>query len=90
MATTAARKKVRLEPDDHARMQRLHEEVTGRLEEMSMIVSRTLGLDITSGKTLKWQPAGDTRLRGNVDIEIVCTPDGCGCYDYRDGTCSEC
>jgi hypothetical protein len=39
------RKRVKLSSSDRQRMTKLFEEVRGRLEEMSLIVGRNLGLD---------------------------------------------
>jgi hypothetical protein len=39
-------KRVDLRPEDRDRMQRLSEEVQGRLKEMSLIAGRTLGITL--------------------------------------------
>jgi hypothetical protein len=91
------RKRVKLSSGDRHRMTKLFEEVSGRLEEMSLIVGRNLGLDLKS-KTLKFSPAAQpARKSGRAaravefkGITIACTPTGCGCYDNDEGFCFVC
>lgn len=84
-------KPVKLADDDKHRMARLYEEIEGRLEEMALIASRTVGLAIGKDAVTQFQrEATEGEGPGGVDIEIVCTPEGCICYDYREGTCSVC
>jgi hypothetical protein len=89
-----------LSVEDASRMARLYEEVTGRLEEMALIVARNLGLETRDQMQSMFVPAGqpshqhgttpnveDVVFRG---VRIVCSPTGCGCYDYDGGVCREC
>jgi len=72
-------------------MQRLSEEVRGRLEEMALITARTLGIEVTGDTIRKFVPvAGGTDAAG-LSIEIVCAPGGpCGCYSDPPGVCEPC
>jgi len=84
---------VELAHEDRQRMARLYEEVNGRLAEMGMIVSRTLGLSEPENRTLSFQPmTQDAAIARNrfQGTKIVCTPVGCGCYDYDGGECWAC
>ena len=82
--------RVRLTQDDHARMQRLSEEIRGRLEEMALIMTRTLGIALTPEMVRRFTPLTAGSLEADVTrMEIVCAPDGatCGCYvTLDDGT----
>jgi hypothetical protein len=82
---------IRLSPEDRARMARLYEETYSRLQEMALIVARNLGMDVSQGiqPTFKKPDSqiGTQRVR---NVDIVCTPTGCGCYDYDAGTCHPC
>lgn len=81
----------RLGVEDRLRMERLYEEVRGRLQEMALVASRAVGVPLDDDARLQFRPdATRGSGPGGVDIEIVCTPDGCICYDYREGTCSVC
>jgi hypothetical protein len=85
-------KQVALHPDDLFRMQRLSEEVSGRLKEMGMIVARTLGIPVDANTVFKFEPrpAGVVfGYPGGQHINLVCTPDGsvCGCYVDPPGIC---
>lgn len=85
-----------LETEDRARMNRLYEEIQGRLTEMGLIVCRVLELD-PSDMQFKFAPTPmdsqsteepkALRFKG---IEIVCGPSGCGCYDHDAGDCFPC
>jgi hypothetical protein len=79
--------RVELRPDDRERMQRLAEEVRGRLEEMALITGRTLGIPVTRDSIRKFAPAAADQ----PVIEIVCAPNGpCGCYVDPPGVCEAC
>lgn len=52
------------------------------------IAMRTTGADTSRDYRVMFRPQ-DQRAP-DVDIEIVCTPDGCICYDYREGICVPC
>ena len=81
------RKQVELQPDDRERMQRLAEEVRGRLEEMALITGRTLGIDVGNDAIRKFAPSAEDQ----PTIEIVCAPNGpCGCYVDPPGVCEAC
>jgi hypothetical protein len=76
--------------DDRQRMQRLSEEVRARLEEMALILGRTVGMPITSEMVRKFVPAARAAQESpDVDIEIIDLPDGTSCcYDYINGVCA--
>lgn len=80
---------------DRQRMARLYEEVQGRLKEMSLIISRTLGMQLSDNTRVMLRPReGEADTPGD-HVEVHCTqmPDGhfeCGCYDYDAGTCGPC
>lgn len=96
---------VELPDADKQRMARLYEEVQGRLREMSLIVARNLGMQI-SGRTkvmlhpvdLKaapQSPSDEPTTSSNGHVEVHCTETSpghfeCGCYDYDAGTCGPC
>jgi hypothetical protein len=93
-----AQNKVKLSSSDRRRMTQLFEEVRGRLEEMSLVVGRNLKLNLAT-KELKFSPlAQPARKTGGATalvhqfkgITIVCSPDGCGCYDNDAGICFKC
>jgi len=90
--------RIKLSTNDRQRMTRLFEEVSGHLEEMSLIVGRNLRLALDSSKVVKFSPLTPPatkrgrapaviRLKGAT---IVCTPTGCGCYDNDTGICFRC
>lgn len=86
--------RIRLNDEDAARMRRLYEEISGRLEEMALVASRVLNrhLDGKTVRTLHPREHGnqkrDLQMQG---IEFVYGPDGsCGVYDYDAGTCYPC
>ncbi len=84
--------KVQLSADDRQRMQRLSEEIRARLEEMAMIFSRTMKIDLGKDAVLKFKPepvaTADPHARPLQHIEIICAPDGtCGCYVDPPGIC---
>ena len=75
-------KQAALRVDDRERMQRLSEEVESRLKEMSMIMSRNLGIELSGDAKLKYERVHPSH------IEIICAPDGtCGCYVEPPGIC---
>jgi len=86
-------------------MARLYEEVQARLTEMSLIVSRNLGMEMSRDTRVMLRPvdlrgnvalaadAGTVSPDGAVDVHCTQTSDGhleCGCYDYQTGTCGPC
>jgi hypothetical protein len=92
---------VPLSEEDRARMARLYEEVSGRLEEMALIVARTLG-KTSEGYTevafKRRKRLSDTRGQGSErraqaeeQTEVIHF-DGCGwgCYDHGQGICYPC
>jgi hypothetical protein len=96
---------VELPDADRQRMARLYEEVQGRLREMSLIVARNLGMEISERTKVMLRPvdvptdAAATRdeptTSSNGQVEVHCTETSpghfeCGCYDYRAGTCGPC
>jgi hypothetical protein len=87
--------------EDKYRMERLFEEVVGRLHEMAAITSRSLGLKLPEGYRILFVPegnqdaaAGKAALFGAgpaaARYEIVCHPDGgpCGYYDLAVAVCN--
>ncbi|MEV0537863.1 hypothetical protein [Kitasatospora sp. NPDC050463] len=85
--TDLATKQRTLAPSDQERMQRRSEEIRGRLHEMALIMGRTLEMNFESGTTLRFAPTRSTRNAAATDVEIVCSPDGCGCWVmFDDGT----
>jgi hypothetical protein len=86
--------------EDRARLELLYEEVSGRLQEMALIVGRTLGLKNSEKATYSFRHVSAKKERASqpskeqpVDFEgteIICTPAGCGCYDYDEGLCFVC
>ena len=68
-------------------MSRLYEEVTARLEEMAMITSRTLRMNPSLGFTVKFNPLSENFDAEFMAVEIISSPQGRGCYDYRAGAC---
>ncbi|MEP7021641.1 MAG: hypothetical protein ABI808_13395 [Pseudonocardiales bacterium] len=85
---SATPKRVTLSDEDRGRMQRLSEEVQGRLREMGLIMTRSLELGDRSDAVLKFLPMERAADQGGgTTIEIVCTPEGCGCYVDPPGLC---
>src|SRR4051812_41892863 len=82
-----------LPAEDRNRMSRLYEEVRVRLEEMAMITARTLKINAGRGSEVSFCPiarGAQTEFGTEFEaIKLVRTSRGCGCYDYRDGTCFE-
>ncbi len=68
-------------------MTRLYEEVLTRLEEMSMITARVLKLNSQTDFAVKFNPLSALEEHEFAAVEIVTTPGGSGCYDYREGVC---
>jgi hypothetical protein len=96
---------VELPDGDKQRMARLYEEVQGRLKEMSLIVARNLGMEISDRTRVMMRPvdvraessASDEPTTASADghVEVHCTETSpghweCGCYDYDAGTCGPC
>ena len=73
--------------EDRIRMTRLYEEVLTRLEEMSMITARALKLNGQADFAVKFNPLSGQEAHEFAAVEIVATPGGSGCYDYREGVC---
>ena len=69
-------------------MSRLYEEVRIRLEEMSMITSRTLKRIPGPGSEIRFCPLASGTEEFEV-VELVRLPRGWICYDYRQGACFE-
>jgi hypothetical protein len=88
-STSLAQKTVILPAEDRNRMSRLYEEVRIRLEEMAMITSRTLKLNSGWRAEVRFLPLASGAEVEFEAVELVCTPQRCGCYDYRQGSCFE-
>jgi hypothetical protein len=84
---SATQEPIRLPFEDRNRMTRLYEEVVARLEEMAMITARTLRMDASEGFSVKFRPLSEGDEAEFTAAEIVSTPRGCACYDYREGAC---
>lgn len=81
--------RVELIAEDRQRMRRLSEEVRGRLEEMALITSRTLGISLTKDTVRKFVTVEQAADEAHVThVEIVDYPDGThGCYtEFDDGS----
>ena len=93
MTPTDSARLVQLPEDDRVRMARLYEEVTPRLIEMALIVSRVLSLSPAEHAPLftARQPS-DRRMANmviepNVPVRLLADATGTstGCYIYSDG-----
>ena len=83
-------KPYKLEGADRARIGRLFEEITGRVQEMSAMLSRLHG---TSPHWSKVTIGPNPRATDGPGIlVVVCNEDTgeCGCYDHEAGTCGPC
>ena len=74
--------RVKLLAEDHERLQRLSEEVRGRIEEMALILARNAGIKLDASAVRKFVPqqsvAADSPV---VEVEIFDLPDGThGCH----------
>jgi hypothetical protein len=90
---------IELSESDKQRMACLYEEVQGRLKEMSLIVARTLNMEVSERSVSMMRPIGidgkasEKFREGHVEVHCTQYPDGhyeCGCYDYDTGTCGPC
>ena len=96
---------VELPDADKQRMARLYEEVQGRLREMSLIVARNLGMEISERTKVMLRPvdiradpastSDEPTTSSDDHVEVHCTETSpghfeCGCYDYDAGTCGPC
>jgi hypothetical protein len=93
---------VSLSEEDRARMARLYEGVTGRVEEMALIVARTLGKP-SQGHTevvyrrrkisfdIKRGQGSEREAMATEETEVIHF-EGCGwgCYDHGQGICYPC
>lgn len=71
-------------------MTRLYEEVQTRLEEMAMIISRTLKIQADRNAQVMFSPRALAAGAESTPVEIIRTPCGGGCYDYDQGACIQC
>jgi hypothetical protein len=75
--------------EDQYRINRLYEEIRGRLEELAMITSRASGIRLTDDTRRTFNPQPLSSDRYVVDVEIICPPPGlgdCACiYRRPDG-----
>jgi hypothetical protein len=73
--------RVQLQSDDQVRMQRLSEEIRGRVEEMALILARNAGIQLGPDAARKFQPQQTVAESDVVEVEIIDLPDGTsGCY----------
>jgi len=76
--------------EDQYRIARLYEEIRERLEEMAKIGARVAGFTLTDDMDIKFVPRPPSQDSYDVDVEIVCPPEGvgpCACiYRKADGT----
>lgn len=72
---------------DAQRMAQLSAEVAARLDEMGRIFATTTGAEL-DGVSPRYVPEPSHAARSDVTyVEIVCGPEGCGCYvTLSDGT----
>ena len=68
-------------------MARLYEEVVTRLEEMALITARTLKMNTRNEFVVTFKPVAEESRVELSAVEILRTPQGKGCYNYREGTC---
>jgi hypothetical protein len=89
VTTGTTEKRVKLTAEDRARVQRLTEEVKGRLYEVGLIMSRTLDLNITPGTLLKYEPRESTEQADEtIEVVIILLPDGTfACMQDPPGVC---
>jgi hypothetical protein len=77
-------------PEDQYRINRLYEEIQGRIEELAMITARAAGIPLTDDTVRKFEPKPLPSDSYEVDVEIICPPEGlgpCACvYRRPDGT----
>ena len=78
-----------LASEDRNRMSRLYEEVWIRLEEMAMIMSRALKMEIGREREIRFCPFASEQKLEFEAVELVRTPRARGWYDYRRGLCFE-
>jgi hypothetical protein len=73
-------------PEDKSRVNRLVEEISGRLEELALISARSAGFALTGEAVRKFAPMAQKTFAAPYYIEIVCMPDGgpCGCIVLMD------
>lgn len=71
---------------DARRMAQLSAEVAARLDEMARIFASTTGASLDNMSS-RYAPQTGTADADVTYVEIVCGPDGCGCYvTLADGT----
>ena len=72
--------------EDKSRVNRLVEEIRGRLEELALISARTAGFTLSGEAMRKFAPMAQKTFASPYYIEIVCMPDGgpCGCIVLMD------
>jgi len=80
---------VLLHAEDRHRMTRLYEEVLTRLEEMAMIATRTLGIDLEEVTDVVFTHVASGNPWDFQPVEILRGPNVSGCYDYGRGVCFE-
>lgn len=80
-----------LRGDDRARMGRLFEEITGRVQEMSSIMNRLHGTSLHWTK-FEITSSGATSGDDVGILTVICNEETneCGCYDNENGTCGPC
>jgi len=86
---------IELRPEDRERMQRLSEEVRGRLVEMALITTRTLGTELDSEATVKFLPVEfPSDKSGGLALQILGRENvegpNCMCYIDPPGVCEPC
>ncbi len=93
----ASTSRVKLAPEDTARMQRIYEEINARLVEANGIISRNLGRYTTSYSVARMTGLGASKnpivtpLARSPHPLLVCSIDGnCGYYDWESGECYSC
>jgi cyanophycinase-like exopeptidase len=82
-----------LKADDRERMQRLTEEVRGRLTEMALITTRTLGIGMDEDSVVKFAPVEAENGTGKgIALQVLERSSGpnCVCYIDPPGVCQPC
>jgi hypothetical protein len=84
-----------LQPEDREKMRRLSEEVQGRLAEMALITTRTLGVEMEKDAVVKFVPLPSDDKRGGLTVQLLERPSAardasCMCYIDPPGICEPC
>lgn len=92
MDEKTTKQKVQVSREERARMTKLTEEVTSRVQEMARIVRGNLGMDVNV-PIGKFTMTTGTQENPRIHLEfepIIVYGDGNGCYADPPGICCEC